>query len=71
MTAKDKEIFLFNPLTGELDLALKYNSDKMVTHERNEAGAPLTAFDTFSGTHLDLGPLVVIDNSGNVVSAGA
>lgn len=67
---KDKEVFLFNPLTGELDLALKFNADRIVTNERNEAGNLLAAYDHVSGTHIGIDPLVVVDNDGNVVTVG-
>jgi hypothetical protein len=64
---KDKEVFLFNPVTGELDLALKFNENRIITHLYNEAGTRLQTYDKNTDSHLDSGPLVVIDVNGNVI----
>jgi len=44
--------------------------DNILTHERNPAGTRIAAFEECSGTHIEYGPLVVIDNAGNVVLKG-
>jgi len=64
---KDKEVFLFNSITGELDLALKFNENRIITHLYNEAGTRLQAYDKNTNMHLDSGPLVVVDRNGNVI----
>lgn len=64
---KDKEVFLFNPVTGELDLALKFNENRIITHLYNEAGTRLQTYDKNTGLYLDSGPYVVIDINGNVI----
>lgn len=67
MSNKDKQSFLFNPLTGNFDLVLKFNENRIVTHGYNSAGGKLMVFDPLSMSHIDLGFLVVTDNDGNVV----
>lgn len=69
-TVKDKEVLLFNYLTGKFDLSLKFNPDRIVTHELNSAGSLLMTFDSRSGQHIPQDPLVVVDNQGNVVVVG-
>jgi hypothetical protein len=64
---KDKEVYLFNVFTGNLDLALKFNENRIVTHQYNAAGDLLKTYDTRSAMQIDLGFLVVTDNDGNVV----
>jgi hypothetical protein len=64
---KDKSVFLFNPLTGNFDLALQFNENRIVTAEYNMAGSRYATFDSYSGTHIEDGPKVVVDNNGNVV----
>lgn len=65
--AKDKLKFELNPITGELDLVKEFNSNRIVTHYLNSTGQPSLALDQASNQYLDLGPLVVVDNDGNVV----
>lgn len=67
---KDKETILFNPITGKLDMALKFNPNRIVTNERNSAGTLLMTYDPASGLHIKSDPLVVTDNAGNVVVVG-
>lgn len=69
-TVKDKETILFNPITGKLDMALKFNPDRIVTNERNSAGTLLMTFDPASGLFIQQDPLIVTDNNGNVVVVG-
>ena len=69
-TVKDKETILFNPITGKLDMALKFNPDRIVTNERNAAGTLLMTYDPASGTHIMSDPAIVTDNAGNVVVVG-
>ena len=64
---KDKEVILFNPLTGNFDLALKFNENRIVTHEYNAAGTLLRTWDSASQSHIDMGFIFVTDNLGNVV----
>jgi hypothetical protein len=67
VATKDKQAFLFNPLTGSLDLVLKFNENRIVTHQYNAAGTLLRTYDIASGTEIELGFLTVTDNDGNVV----
>lgn len=69
-TPKDKEVFLFNPITGQFDMALKFNADRIVTHSLNASGRPLVLFDPVLGVYEDLSHLVVTDKNGNVVVNG-
>ena len=69
-TVKDKETILFNPITGKLDMALKFNPDRIVTNERNAAGTLLMTYDPASKMHIMGDPAVVVDNLGNVVVVG-
>lgn len=66
----DRTKFEFNPITGKLDLVGEFNSDRIVTHERNSAGTLLMTYDAVSGTHIPAEPAIVVDNLGNVVVAG-
>ena len=70
-TVKDLEKLLFNYITGKLDLALEFNTNRIVTHERNQAGYLMQTYDSVTGLHLNSGPHVVTDNEGNVISIGA
>ena len=70
-TVKDFEKLLFNYITGKLDLALEFNSSRIVTHERNQVGYLMQTYDASTNLHLDSGPHVVTDNEGNVISIGA
>jgi len=67
MSAKDKEIFVLNPITGELDLVRAFNENRIIVSEYNLAGSRRMTYDAFSGTHVDDGPIIVVDNNGNVV----
>jgi hypothetical protein len=69
-TVKDKETILFNPITGKLDMALKFNPDRIVTNERNSAGTMLMTYEMSSGLFIMMDPVVVTDNNGNVVVVG-
>jgi len=67
---KDKLALEFNPLTGKFDLVSKFNANRIVTHQLNQAGNPLYAYDVQTGTYLLMDPLVVTDDEGNVVVVG-
>lgn len=69
-TVKDKETVLFNPITGKLDMSLKFNPDRIVTNERNAAGTLLMTYDPASGLFIHADPTIVTDNNGNVVVVG-
>ncbi len=69
-TVKDKETLLFNPITGKLDMSLKFNPDRIVTNERNSAGTLLMTYEPASKTHILADPAIVVDNEGNVVLVG-
>lgn len=69
-TVKDKETILFNPITGKLDMALKFNPDRIVCNERNSAGTLLMTYEPSSGLFIPMDPVVVTDNNGNVVVVG-
>jgi hypothetical protein len=64
---RDKEVFLFNSITGELDLALKFNENRIVTSLYNAAGNRRVSWDSGSETFVPDGPLIVINKEGNVV----
>jgi len=42
--------------------------DKIVTHRLNSAGHELEVYDSTTTSHVSLGPIIIVDNSGNVVS---
>lgn len=64
---KDKVKLEFNPLTGEFDLVTEFNADRIITHVNNSAGHMMKMYDPASGTYIDMDPLTVVDNNGNVV----
>ena len=64
---KDRLKYEFNPLTGELDLISEFNTDRILTHEKNSAGYLLMTYNPASGTHIPMEPLIIVDNNGNVV----
>jgi hypothetical protein len=67
-SAKDKQVFIVNPLTGELEVALSFNADRIVTHEKNAIGNPLLLLDMCFGATQDIAFLIVTDSCGNVVT---
>ena len=67
MSTRDKDSLVLNPITGELDFVRIFNENRIVTSEYNAAGSRRMTYDSFSGTHVDDGPIVVVDNNGNVV----
>jgi hypothetical protein len=68
---KDKTKIVLNPITGELDVVLKFNENRIVTHRYNAAGTLNMIFDPASGTFIDMGDQVVVDSDGNVIVVGA
>lgn len=38
-----------------------------LTHTRNSSGTILKTYERCSGSHIDMGPLIVVDNNGNIV----
>lgn len=64
---RDKIKFLLNPISGMLDMVLKFNEDRIVTNTLNAAGNPRLIYDPVSETFIPDGPDVVINNAGNVV----
>jgi len=64
---KDKQAFLFNPITGNFDLVLKFNENRIVTAEYTMSGSKYMTYDSFTMSFIDDGPRVVTDNNGNVV----
>ena len=65
---RDKTIIDFNVFTGEFDLVRSFNPNRIITHMFNQAGNPLKLYDPVTGLYMDLGPMVVTDNAGNVVT---
>ena len=65
---KDKQVFVFNPFTGNFDAVLKFNPDRIVTAELNGAGHKRYVWDSVSNSFVEDGATVVIDNDGNVVT---
>ena len=66
---KDKDIEVFNPLSGKFDTVRKFNPDRLISHQLNPAGNPLMEYDIISGTYYEAGPQLVFDEEGNVVYA--
>jgi hypothetical protein len=66
----DKTKYEFNPLTGEFDLVVKFNPDRIITAERNAAGTTNVVYDMASGTYMAMEPQIVTDNNGNVIVVG-
>lgn len=66
----DKTKVEFNPITGKFDLTTKFNENRILTNEYNAAGHKLVVFDPASGTYMDMDPVVVTDNEGNVLVVG-
>jgi hypothetical protein len=64
---KDKLKYEFNVFTENLDLVSDFNTNRIVTAERNSAGSKFHTFDPFSNQFIEDGPRVVINNAGNVV----
>ena len=67
---KDKTELQFNPITGEFDIVVKFNPNRMITHEYNIAGTKNMIYDPASKTHVEMGAQVVVDDDGNVVIVG-
>lgn len=67
---KDKDKYVFNPFTGNLDAVVKFNPDRIVTNNLNAAGNPRLIWDAASSSFIPDGPDVVVDNNGNVVVVG-
>jgi hypothetical protein len=68
MSNRDQDELVLNPLTGQLDFIRKFNPNRIVTHSTNQADNLLVVYDMVSGTYLPMGPVVVTDNDGNVVT---
>lgn len=67
-TPKDKVKYLFNPLTGQFDMVLAFNADRILTAEFNSAGNPNLVYDLITNSWLEDGPVVITDDDGNVVT---
>lgn len=67
MATKDKLKYELNVVTGELDLVKVFNENRILTHQCNAAGHDLMIYNPSSGAHIQMDPLVVTDNNGNVV----
>jgi hypothetical protein len=66
---KDKEIFLLNHVTGEINIALKFNSDRIVTTDLNLLDRENLIFDAVSQKHVSMGNMIITDDDGNVILA--
>jgi len=66
----DKTKYVFNPFTGNFDVIVKFNPDRIITNTLNAAGQPRMIWNPASNTFIPDGPDVVIDSSGNVVVRG-
>jgi hypothetical protein len=69
MKIKDKQKFVFNPLTGNFDLVLKFNEDQIVTSDYNAAGSPFLTYDLLSDSYINDYDQPVVDEEGNLVIA--
>lgn len=67
---QDIERILINYLTGKPDLALEFNADRLITHERNAAGNLMYWYDIKLGTFMRSEPVLVTDNKGNAIVTG-
>ena len=67
-TAKDQDILVLNPVTGQLDTVRKFNPNRIVTHKLNQSGNPLVMYDPVTGIYQPMDFLVVTDSDGNVVT---
>jgi len=67
---KDREDIVLNALTGKLDVVVKFNPDRILTHQYNAAGNKNMIYDPASNTHIEMDPQIVFDNLGNVVVVG-
>ena len=63
--------YVLNPLSGEFDAVQDAEAlvNSIVTHELGPAGQAIQVYDSYSGTHITMGPFVVVDNNGNLVCA--
>jgi hypothetical protein len=66
-TPKDKEVVLFNVFTSNFDLALKFNENRILTHQYTPYGNPLVAYDPIAAQYFSAIHQVITDNAGNVV----
>lgn len=66
--AKDKDILVLNPTTGNLDLVRKFNPNRIISHLYSPFGNPLMFFDPTINVYYEAGPQLVFDNEGNVVT---
>lgn len=64
---KDKKKYTYNVFTGELEVVVEFNVDRIITCQANLAGTTLSTFDSASGTHLESGPQIVTDEYGNIL----
>lgn len=67
---QDIERILINYFTGKPDLALEFNADRLITHERNAAGNLMYFYDFKLGIFMRSEPLLVTDNKGNAIVTG-
>ena len=67
MSAKDQDIAILNPFTGNLDMIRKFNVDRIATHNMNPAGNQRVIYDLNSGMWIPEDPAIVTDDAGNVV----
>jgi hypothetical protein len=66
----DQTKYVFNPFTGELDVVVKFNPDRIVTNALNSAGFPKVTWNPESNSYVPDGPDVVVDLNGDVVVIG-
>ena len=68
MSAKDKEELVLNPVTGKVDVVIKFNPDRIIIAERNSAGTKFMTWDPASSSFIEDGPQVVVTDDGKVVT---
>lgn len=68
MSEKDKEELVLNPVTGQLDLVVKFNPDRIIVAERNSAGTKFMTWDPASQTFIEDAPHIVVTDDGKVVT---
>lgn len=66
---KDKEVFLFNVITGQLDLALKFNAKRLITSDKNIYDRPNMIVDPVTEELVPCDALPITDDEGNMILA--
>jgi len=63
---RDKDEAIINPFTGQLDFVRTFNPDRIISHTHSASGEEF--FDSSEGPLNLMGPFIVFDSNGNVVT---